>query len=287
MESHLCVYFQALGLNSGIQDADNLIWKLVIALKHQDHDCEMLLNSYDLERRPIGERVAKTSLYNMRAHALILDEAIGLSPAKSEAENVESMAQYFDLKDKENGLAKRQDVDKALQHLDVEFYAHGAEVGWFYDFDYNGTYASTDKAKNAQLKEDGEMELCTYHATTRPGSQLPHLWLIHRAAGERVSTRELVTKDKLTLLAMSPTWKAVEHPLIDIIIIGEHETDFLDSEGRMKDFWNGQMARTGALLVRPDNIIGYRFHDHEIMASPDVQNELQKIVQEVMRICRR
>ena len=219
----------------------------------------------------------------MRAHALILDEAIGLSPANNEAENVESMGRYFDLKDEYSGLAKRREVEKALQHLDVEFYAHGAEVGWFYDFDYNGIYGSTDKVKNPQLREDGEMELCTYHATTRPGSQLPHSWLLSKEVDGRVSTRELVTKDNLTLLAMSPKWNAAEHPLIDIKIVGDRESDFLDSEGRMKEVWEGEMASTGALLVRPDNMVGYRFSDDTIMASSTFNDEIQKIAQKVLR----
>ena len=91
--AHCVPPWGALGLDSEIQDADNLIWKLALALERPNESGERLLDSYDTERRPIGERVAKTSLYNMQAHALVLDQAIGLSPDKSESDNISAMDQ--------------------------------------------------------------------------------------------------------------------------------------------------------------------------------------------------
>ncbi|WP_432197280.1 FAD-dependent monooxygenase [Streptomyces sp. bgisy027] len=45
----------AQGMNTGIQDAYNLAWKLALALEGGAHP--RLLDSYDAERRPIGEEV--------------------------------------------------------------------------------------------------------------------------------------------------------------------------------------------------------------------------------------
>lgn len=219
----------------------------------------------------------------MRAHAMILDEAIGLSPSKSEAENVEAMARYFDLKDRDSGLAKRQQVDKALEHLDVEFYAHGAEVGWFYDFDYIGTYGANAKNQNPQVKQDGDMELCTYYETTRPGSQFAHSWLRHVDNDKRLSSRELASKDTLLLITMSPRWKHLEHPLIKVKILQSHGGYLLDDEGRLKELWQREgLSDTAALLVRPDNIIAYRFLDDDILTTFDYQSEVQQIIQTVL-----
>jgi 2-polyprenyl-6-methoxyphenol hydroxylase-like FAD-dependent oxidoreductase len=69
----------ALGMNSGIQDADNLVWKLALSLKNPGLPLDSLLDTYDSERRPIGERIARTSLESMEAHALILDMALGIT----------------------------------------------------------------------------------------------------------------------------------------------------------------------------------------------------------------
>ncbi|MFE6177001.1 FAD-dependent monooxygenase [Streptomyces sp. NPDC056464] len=45
----------AQGMNTGIQDAYNLAWKLALALEGGAHP--QLLDSYDAERRPVGEEV--------------------------------------------------------------------------------------------------------------------------------------------------------------------------------------------------------------------------------------
>ena len=65
-----CNELGALGFNNGIQDADNLIWKIAMALRYPDMEFDRLLLSYDTESRPIGERIGKTSLYNMGSHEL-------------------------------------------------------------------------------------------------------------------------------------------------------------------------------------------------------------------------
>lgn len=121
----------APGMNSGIQDADNLCWKIAWALKHPETNWEGLLDSYDEERRPIGKRVAATSLYNLRSHGLVLDMAIGIEPTNEKEKNVEAMRRYFDDASTEGGK-KRAAVSDALYILDLEFYAQGLEIGWFY-----------------------------------------------------------------------------------------------------------------------------------------------------------
>ena len=46
------------GMNTGLQDAANLAWKLAATLAGAPSD---LLDSYDSERRPVGQQVVKTS----------------------------------------------------------------------------------------------------------------------------------------------------------------------------------------------------------------------------------
>ncbi|MDB5818190.1 MAG: 2-polyprenyl-6-methoxyphenol hydroxylase [Rhizobacter sp.] len=50
------------GLNTGVQDAQNLAWKLAAVLRGEAG--EALLDTYDPERRPVGEAVTHTSLLN-------------------------------------------------------------------------------------------------------------------------------------------------------------------------------------------------------------------------------
>jgi len=55
----------AQGMNTGIQDAHNLAWKLAIAVTGDAADG--LLDSYDAERRPVGEEVVGRTVRNARA----------------------------------------------------------------------------------------------------------------------------------------------------------------------------------------------------------------------------
>ena len=69
------------GMNTGIQDAHNLIWKLALALHHEKNDrqalVESLLASYESERRPIADYFARLSVQNYEK-TLNVPRAIGL-----------------------------------------------------------------------------------------------------------------------------------------------------------------------------------------------------------------
>ncbi len=54
--AHVCSPFQGHGMNSGLQDAVNLAWKL--ALVGRGHCGPDLLDSYEAERRPVAEMIA-------------------------------------------------------------------------------------------------------------------------------------------------------------------------------------------------------------------------------------
>lgn len=54
----------AQGMNTGIQDAQNLAWKLALAVSGQASDT--LLGSYDAERRPVGEEVVGRTVRSAR-----------------------------------------------------------------------------------------------------------------------------------------------------------------------------------------------------------------------------
>ncbi|MGW5425168.1 FAD-dependent oxidoreductase [Streptomyces sp. NPDC003943] len=49
------------GMNTGLQDAANLSWKLAAVLRGEASDPEALLDSYQAERHPVGSRVLRSS----------------------------------------------------------------------------------------------------------------------------------------------------------------------------------------------------------------------------------
>ncbi|KAI8179423.1 Phenol 2-monooxygenase [Colletotrichum sp. SAR 10_75] len=100
-----------LGMNSGIQDANNLVWKLSMALKDSSRHYDSLLDTYYEERSEVGKRVGQTSLNNMRSH---------------------SGAAFFD-KGHPEYAEKQRLMQLASQALDTEFKAPGmdATIEWF------------------------------------------------------------------------------------------------------------------------------------------------------------
>ncbi|WP_241996886.1 FAD-dependent oxidoreductase [Rhodococcus sp. SMB37] len=67
----------AQGMNTGIQDAYNLGWKLALAVS--GHAADGLLDSYDAERRPIGEEVVGRTVRHARE---------GIGHGESDAETI-------------------------------------------------------------------------------------------------------------------------------------------------------------------------------------------------------
>lgn len=66
-----------LGLNSAIQDAHNLAWKLAAVLGEQATD--VVLDSYETERQPVGMRNADWAMFTFLNH-MVIDAAMGIVP---------------------------------------------------------------------------------------------------------------------------------------------------------------------------------------------------------------
>ena len=146
---HLLSPTGALGMNSGIGDAVDLGWKLAGVL--QGWGGPHLLESYDLERRPVGLR-------NVRmATTIYLDnEDFGRTGVDLEADN-EATAQL-----------RRRLGANLEQMVGREFRTIGAQLGYRYD------PSPICVPDNTPGPAD---ELATYVPSARPGSRAPHAWL--------------------------------------------------------------------------------------------------------------
>ncbi|MFL9898908.1 FAD-dependent monooxygenase [Paraburkholderia fungorum] len=63
------------GMNTGIQDAANLAWKLAFAVQGRGH-AELLLSSYEAERRPVAKKVVGDSA--LRLHVMSVRNPIAI-----------------------------------------------------------------------------------------------------------------------------------------------------------------------------------------------------------------
>jgi putative polyketide hydroxylase/tetracenomycin A2 monooxygenase-dioxygenase len=126
------------GLNSGVQDAHNLAWKLAFVLTGLAD--EKLLDSYSSERRPIAQSNANFSFGNRLRFGLTDDAVRSRNPDRIR----------FWINDMDNHL---HSIGQNLGHN----YEEGAVIP-------DGTVA---KALNSRY----------YTPTDRPGARFPHMWL--------------------------------------------------------------------------------------------------------------
>ena len=216
-----------LGLNTGVQDADNLAWKLA-AVDHGRAEVD-LLDSYEQERRPVARRNAEVSL----ANALKLIEvpvALGAHP-DLEVFQANMAATLAD-------AAGRAGVVAAIENQATHFDMLGLQLGYCYE--------SSEAADSGALV-DGIDPVRTYVPSSRPVARLPHGWI--QRSGTVCSTLDLIPLDRPVLIA-GPTCEIVDcDQRVGI--------DFDDPGG----WWSDTLAMpdTGALLVRPDQHIAVRW----------------------------
>jgi 2-polyprenyl-6-methoxyphenol hydroxylase-like FAD-dependent oxidoreductase len=148
------------GMNTGMGDAVDLGWKLEGALRGWAGP--RLLESYDLERRPIGARNAGAAADNFRHQMSARD-----------------CAQVLD--DSAAGDAVRRRVGEDIRlATQTEWECHGVVLGYRYE----GSPVVVPDGTAAPVDDPAE-----YEQTARPGHRAPHAWL-----GDGRSTLDLFGK---------------------------------------------------------------------------------------------
>lgn len=253
----------ALGLNTGVQDVQNLVWKLAAALRSSPDSVERQrlhawLDTYEQERKPVGQDCARHGMSSLKQHMLVIDRALGIAPDASSEDNVRSLRAYFDKMDPQ-GNQLRQNVLDIQQILDTEFHALGIEIGWFYpscDIDNEGARSH----HGGQLDSNGQLDVTNYHPSAIPGHHFPHLWV--QKGGIQVSTRDLAMRDRCVLVAMTDKpWLVLQSRWLHVEVIADSPKC---SQGVSWASLNG-VSSTGAVLVRPDGIVLWRFNKPDLV----------------------
>jgi len=212
-----------LGLNTGVQDAHNLAWKL--AGVEAGWAPPRLLDSYEIERRPVARENADVSLRNA---ARMLEVFQTLGPA---------------------GDGDRGRVRVAIANQAEHFDMLGLQLGFQYEA---GALVADGSPRPVVGNPVREFAQCG-----RPGARVPHAWV--EFGGERVSTLDLLPADRFTLIAGSAgaDWidaaASLATPPLRCMTIG---CDVPDPD----DAWSACLGveRDGALLVRPDQHVAWR-----------------------------
>jgi 2,4-dichlorophenol 6-monooxygenase len=240
-----------LGLNTAIQDAHNLAWKLAAVLAGQASPG--LLDSYQPERQAIGVRNVDWAMFTFLNH-MVIDAGIGLLPGQPPEANRAAFEAYF--ADTPMGATRRARAAEVIRTQRAEFQAHDLEIGFRYE---SGALVG-DGTPPPPVDPMG----CDYHPTTRPGHRLPHAWLERN--GTRLSTHDLVGRNGFALLTGpdGDAWaRAAEEagtklgvPMHVVRIGTDPAAEYCDFEAG----WVGvrEISDAGAVLVRPDNHVAFR-----------------------------
>ncbi|RSS80401.1 FAD-dependent monooxygenase [Streptomyces sp. WAC06614] len=241
----------ALGLNTGVQDAHNLAWKLALVLGGQADGA--LLDSYQAERRPVAERVVERALFSL-FNQIAFTAGTGVVPGARPEWNRAQMTALFS--DTPDGATRRAVLREYFDTNRITTAHLGLEMG--YDYADAG-FVSPDGTPRPQVDPLGLL----YPQAARPGSRLPHAWLHHE--GVRVATHRLHRVPGSFLLfagARGQVWRDAAQRLaerygvtIDAYAVGAQGGPW-DADGD----WHRLRGHDedGAVLVRPDGFVAMR-----------------------------
>ncbi|MEN2738512.1 FAD-dependent monooxygenase [Microbacterium sp. X-17] len=239
-----------LGGNTCVQDAFNLAWKLAAVLRWGAGDA--LLDTFTAERQPVGRVVVDRSIASWRHNPEVV-RSLGIDPTAPAAERQAAFEVLFE--DSDAGERRRAAFQAAKRARDYSYHAHGTEM--------NHHYASSAVIDDGTPPvDDGRDPELHFQMSSRPGSRIPHAWVGLR--GRTVSTLDLCGAERFTLLARArgAAWlTAAEEVSRDLGVpiaalrIGAGG-EVADLYGRWGEL--AEIGETGALLVRPDQHVGWR-----------------------------
>ncbi|MCJ1337408.1 hypothetical protein MMC09_002690 [Bachmanniomyces sp. S44760] len=230
------------GANSGIADAHNLTWKLAAVLK--GHASKALLETYDVERIPVGRAAAEASASAGDERGMIL--------AKRNLAFAKSMVKRLYIT---SGHGYRY-MSKAICVEDTSPLGGLTWRPW--------------TLPSLLMSIDG-----------RPGSRAPHLWIEH--SGKRVSTLDLIGKTFVLFAgAEGAPWTEASRQVsstLDIDIAAYcagPQGDLVISKGYFESA--AGVSPQGAILVRPDGFVVWR----QRRQLSDPQTELEKAMRQAL-----
>ena len=199
---HLVIPTGGLGMNSGVGDAVDLAWKLAATL--QGWGGPGLLDSYEIERRQIGDRNVAASRHASRGRrawrAMYRPNIRDNTP-----EGAETRA----------ALTRVADVEQRKSNEMI-----GAELG----YRYAGSPIVWPEPSDAP-----EPNFMKYEPTSWPGARLPHLWLsdgsaLHDRIGGGYTLLRLAGADTETA-ALAKAFAAYGAPFTVLDIAETHPRD--------------------------------------------------------------
>ncbi len=224
------------GMNTGVADVQNLIWKLNLVLRGIAP--ERLLDTYDIERRPVAKFNVEQSARN--AEAMVKKGLSGmLANESSLLSNLEGP----------EGAANRSKLAEGIPEQRAHFDYPGQTFGYHYESDL--------------ITSDGtalpEFSVTEYRPTARPGHRAPHLTL---GDDPETSLLDLFDIGHFTLLAgpEGQDWADLAYSAADTLVVPLKAFRIGKEVNVDRDAWCRLygVSANGAVLIRPDGHVAWR-----------------------------
>jgi 2,4-dichlorophenol 6-monooxygenase len=171
---------------------------------------------------------------------------------------------------------------RAIRRISME----ANELNVEYGYRYQSAAVVPDGSPEPQPIDDIRL----YEPSTRPGSPLPHAW-IDDELGNRRPLKDLVSPGRFLLIAgeNGQDWcaaaaavAAANDLLIDAVRIGHIDGDLFDPRLAWAQFRG--VTEKGAVLVRPDRVVGWRSAGAAEDAARALAEALGKILGRALRV---
>ena len=259
-----------LGLTSAIHDVNNLCWKLGAVLA--DQASPELLETYEPERRSSDERNAQRSLENAVNQFAIVTDA-GVSHENTADQNWANVRRLWSGRPED--AEHRSQVLRRIRMQSMEFNELNVELGYAYE--------SKAIVPDGTPPPEPVDEIRVYEPSTRPGAPLPHAW-IDDEGGRRRPIKDLVAAGRFLLIAgeEGEAWCEAARELadtgvpVDAVRIGHIDGDLYDP----RCLWinRRQIGPEGAILVRPDRYVAWRYAGASQIPAEELANALSQIL---------
>lgn len=258
-----------LGSNTSIQDAYNLGWK--VAYVARGLAGPRLLDTYNTERQPVGEKLVRTSNGAMGQHIGVWDALGMMTPDKEEAIRI-----HADLsKATAEGEAQRRKLHDALNFKGVEGRSLGLCANQWYTSD--AIYLDDEPGPRPVLEGHPDVEI---QVDTYPGTRLPHAKLDIPARRKVISTHDLAGKGAFCILTGygGEAWKTAAEKISKStgIPINSYQIGFgLEWQDIYREWYSRRgVEDSGCVLVRPDRFVAWR--------SPNVVEDCETKLRQVL-----
>ncbi len=218
--AHVHTPVGAQGMNTGIQDAHNLAWKLAFVLKQRAKP--ELLNSYSSERLGVSKGFAR---YSDMVFRMVTSTNLAVKLYRTFVLKIFFKKVFPKLDSKENS---RQKFFKSISQIDIH---------------YKPAFGSNK-----------DLEKLFLRGTPKPGYRFPYLDFIYN--NKKTNSHQLLDASRFTLLVLavelSPEIKSISEKYKLAVVLLKHQPD------TSKIYTSLGISNTGYYLIRPDMFVAFR-----------------------------